>query len=65
MSLRPIALVELLGLEKLTNAFGLLAMFQGVAFCLGPPVAGERLHVYRNVVFMSTATSQGINLQVM
>ena len=39
-SLRPIVLVELLGLERLTNAFGLLAMFQGLAFCIGSPIAG-------------------------
>ena len=34
-------LVELLGIDKLTNAFGLLAMFQGIAFAIGPPLAGE------------------------
>ena len=39
-SLRPIVLVELLGIDNLTNAFGLLAMFQGVAFTVGPPIAG-------------------------
>ena len=33
-------LVELLGLENLTNSFGLLALFQGIAFCAGPPLAG-------------------------
>ena len=41
-SLRSILLVELLGLEKLTNAFGLLLLFQGIAALLGSPVAGER-----------------------
>ena len=39
-SLRPIILVELLGINNLTSAFGLLAMFQGVAFIVGPPIAG-------------------------
>lgn len=39
-SLRPILLVEMLGLDNLTNAFGLMAMFQGVAFLFGPPLAG-------------------------
>ena len=33
-------LVELLGIENLTNSFGLLALFQGIAFCIGPPLAG-------------------------
>lgn len=39
-SLRSILLVELLGLEKLTNAFGLLLLFQGIAALFGSPVAG-------------------------
>lgn len=39
-SLRPIVLVNLLGLDRLTNAFGLMAMFQGGAFCIGSPIAG-------------------------
>jgi len=39
-SLRPIILVEVIGLDNLTNAFGLVAMFQGVAFLIGPPIAG-------------------------
>ncbi|KAG0716397.1 Monocarboxylate transporter 14 [Chionoecetes opilio] len=39
-SLRSILLVELLGLEKLTNAFGLLLLFQGIAGIFGSPLAG-------------------------
>ncbi|KAA0203882.1 hypothetical protein HAZT_HAZT009622 [Hyalella azteca] len=39
-SLRSILLVELLGLEKLTSSFGLLLLIQGVAACLGSPIAG-------------------------
>ncbi|XP_068226998.1 monocarboxylate transporter 14-like isoform X2 [Palaemon carinicauda] len=39
-SLRSILLVELLGLEKLTNAFGLLLLFQGIAALFGSPTAG-------------------------
>lgn len=40
-SLRTIIVVDLLGLEKLTNAFGLLLLFQGVAAVIGPPLAGN------------------------
>jgi len=40
-SLRSILVVELLGLERLTNAFGLLLLFQGIAACIGAPIAGE------------------------
>jgi len=40
-SLRSIIVVDLLGLEKLTNAFGLLLLFQGVAATVGAPLAGN------------------------
>lgn len=40
-SLRSVIVVELLGLDKLTNAFGLLLLFQGIAACIGSPLAGE------------------------
>lgn len=39
-ALRSIIAVDLLGLEKLTNAFGLLLLFQGIATIIGSPVAG-------------------------
>jgi len=38
-SLRSILIVELMGLDKLTNAFGLLLLFQGIAAAIGLPVA--------------------------
>lgn len=40
VGLTSVILVDLLGLEKLTNAFGLLLLFQGVASLIGPPMAG-------------------------
>lgn len=40
ISLRPILLVEFLGLERLTNAFGLVLLTQGIASVIGPPLAG-------------------------
>lgn len=40
VGLTSVILVDLLGLEKLTNAFGLLLLFQGVASLVGPPIAG-------------------------
>lgn len=39
-SLRSIVVVDLLGLDKLTNAFGLLLLFQGIAAIIGAPLAG-------------------------
>ncbi|KAG7208520.1 hypothetical protein KM043_014739 [Ampulex compressa] len=40
VGLTSVILVDLLGLNRLTNAFGLLLLFQGFASLLGPPVAG-------------------------
>jgi MCP family monocarboxylic acid transporter-like MFS transporter 14 len=37
--------VDLLGLENLSNAFGILLVFQGVATAIGPPIAGN-LHIF-------------------
>lgn len=37
-----IVTVDLLGLENLTNAYGLLLLFQGCGFILGNPFAGEK-----------------------
>jgi len=40
ISLTSIVLCNLLGLEKLTNAFGLLTMTRGIATLIGSPLAG-------------------------
>ena len=40
MSLTSVVLVDLLGLDLLTNSFGLLLLFQGAATFVGPPIAG-------------------------
>ncbi|XP_076457514.1 monocarboxylate transporter 5-like [Babylonia areolata] len=40
VSLRSIIMVELMGLQKLTNAFGLVIMFQGISTFIGAPIAG-------------------------
>lgn len=41
ISLTSIILCDLLGLQNLTNAFGLLTMTRGLASIAGPPIAGE------------------------
>jgi hypothetical protein len=43
VSLTSVILVDLLGIEKLTNAFGILLLFQGVASFIGPPIIGKKL----------------------
>jgi len=44
--LTPIVLVDLLGLEKLSNAFGLVLLFQGIGAVAGPPFAGSSDHLF-------------------
>lgn len=39
-ALRSLIAVEMIGLEKLTNAFGFLMLFQGIAATVGNPIAG-------------------------
>jgi hypothetical protein len=34
-----------MGLDKLTNAFGLLLLFQGIAAAIGSPLAGTKISV--------------------
>ncbi|OWA50050.1 putative Monocarboxylate transporter 12 [Hypsibius exemplaris] len=40
VTLTPVILVDLFGIERLTNAFGILLLFQGIAAFAGPPLAG-------------------------
>lgn len=41
MAMKSLILVDFLGIERLTNSFGLLLMFQGFAVMMGPPLIGE------------------------
>ncbi|CAD5118412.1 DgyrCDS7122 [Dimorphilus gyrociliatus] len=40
IALRSIVLVDLLGVQRLTNAFGILLLFQGIATVIGTPIGG-------------------------
>lgn len=42
-SLTSIILVELITLERFTNAYGLLLLVQGIANLMGPPLAGKHI----------------------
>ncbi|VDM92411.1 unnamed protein product, partial [Onchocerca ochengi] len=39
--LTSVLLVDLIGIEKLTNAFGLILLFQGIGTIVGPPISGQ------------------------
>lgn len=57
-ALRAPIVVEMLGLEKLTNAFGILLLFQGLAGFAGVPLAGQlvRLTGSYNSCFLFSGT---------
>lgn len=40
VSLRSIIMVELMGIEKLSNSFGLVVLCQGMSSFIGPPITG-------------------------
>ena len=41
MCLRTILIADTLGIDQLTQAFGIIAFFQGMAFTINPPIAGK------------------------
>ncbi|KAJ1368007.1 hypothetical protein KIN20_029055 [Parelaphostrongylus tenuis] len=60
--LTSVILVDILGLEKLTNAFGLLLLWQGVGTVFGPPVSGYLADVTNTYVWSFVFC--GVNLLV-
>jgi len=52
-------IVELVGLELLTNAFGVLLMFQGVAAAIGSPLLGK----YIKFIYLFYCTEKKFRLQ--
>ena len=48
VSITSVVLVDLFGLDKLTNAFGLLLMYQGVGVIIGPPIAGDKSQCHKS-----------------
>lgn len=63
VGLTSVILVDLLGLERLTNAFGLLLLFQGIASLVGPPIAGSLFDVTGsyNPGFILAGTAIGLS----
>ncbi|XP_033156448.1 monocarboxylate transporter 3 [Drosophila mauritiana] len=57
-ALRSLIAVELIGLEKLTNAYGFLMLFQGLAATFGSPIAGglyEMTHSHNAAFYFAGA----------
>jgi len=58
IALRSIVIVDLLGIEKLTNAFGFIALFQGLVALAGLPISGK-FHV--NITSVHSSFNVDIN----
>lgn len=56
VSLTSVLIVDLLGLEKLTDAFGILLVFQGIATSIGPPIVGIIFDNFHSYVFAFVLT---------
>lgn len=53
--LTPVVLVDLLGLENLSNSFGLVLLYQGIGAVIGPPMAGavyDETNDYNNSFYL-------------
>ena len=56
VGLTSVVLVDLLGLDNLTNAFGLLLLWQGIASVIGPPFIGKIFYFcFDNELFSTDA----------
>ncbi|KAF5401940.1 hypothetical protein PHET_04674 [Paragonimus heterotremus] len=51
IAVRTILIVEVLGLDRLTNAYGFMLLFQGFAIIAAPPLLGSFYDVFRNFNF--------------
>lgn len=63
-ALSTVILVEIVGIDKLTNSYGLTMMMQGFANIIGPPVGGESCIVNRCYYVMSCKVFQYIDLYI-
>ncbi|GFO50232.1 monocarboxylate transporter [Plakobranchus ocellatus] len=48
VSMRTIVLAEQMGVESLTESFGVVALFQGISFTVWPPIAGGMIDEFKS-----------------
>ncbi|GFN99379.1 monocarboxylate transporter 9 [Plakobranchus ocellatus] len=48
VSMRTIVLADQMGVEVLTESFGIVALFQGISFIIWPPIAGSMMDEYNS-----------------
>ena len=51
VALTPILLVDIVGIDKLSDAFGVLLLFIGVATAIGTPIVGKCLIYKLRLIF--------------
>jgi hypothetical protein len=51
VGLTSILVVDLVGVDKLSDAFGTLLLFQGVAVAIGTPICGKTKMIYPQIAF--------------
>lgn len=49
-SFTSIILVEIISLERFTNAYGVLLLVQGIANLIGPPLAGQLNNIIKSIL---------------
>lgn len=54
--LTSVVLVDMVGVDKLTSAFGLLLLVQGIATFVGPPIAGEFSYHCSFIIIVNVVT---------
>ena len=43
-----VVLTDLIGIDKVTNAYGIIMLFQGIASLIGPPLVGNEMRLLRH-----------------
>ncbi|WAR04432.1 MOT9-like protein [Mya arenaria] len=64
VSMRTIVLADHLGIERLTRSFGLVALFQGVAFLTNAPLAGFLYETFDSYMFIKMVKALGCSCEV-
>jgi uncharacterized membrane protein HdeD (DUF308 family) len=60
VTLMAVVTVDLFGIDKLTNAFGILLVFQGIATAIGPPAVGAMYDSIKSYTIPFIATGMVI-----
>ena len=57
-----VVLTDLIGIDKVTNAYGLIMLFQGIASLIGPPLVGNKIGFWRLKILVSVVQLCAVRL---